>query len=342
MKTIAFFNNKGGVGKTSLVYHLAWMFHDMGLNVVAADLDPQANLSSMFLEEDRLEDLWPEGDHPKSIFGAIRPILRGIGDIAEAHLEIITDRLGLLVGDLSLSAFEDKLSDAWPRCLDRRDEAAFRAISALSRIVQAAARAGKADIALIDVGPNLGAINRAAIIGADCVAIPLAPDLFSLQGLRNLGPTLRQWRGDWAERLERSPDKSLELPPGAMRPLGYIVQQHFVRVDRPVKAFGRWMERIPIEYRKSVLGQTVEPKDTYQDDPCCLAKLKNYRSLMPMAMEARKPIFHLKPADGAIGSHMLAAQEVRKDFHSLAKRLASEAVIELPAFPKNAGLYAEL
>ena len=63
---------------------------------------------------------------------------------------------------------------------------------------------------------------------------------------------------------------------------------------------------------------------------------------MPMAMEARKPIFHLKPADGAIGSHMLAAQEVRKDFHSLAKRLASEAVIELPAFPKNAGLYAEL
>jgi cellulose biosynthesis protein BcsQ len=40
---IAFFNNKGGVGKTSLVYHLAWMYRDLGLNVLAADLDPQAN-----------------------------------------------------------------------------------------------------------------------------------------------------------------------------------------------------------------------------------------------------------------------------------------------------------
>jgi chromosome partitioning protein len=40
---IAFFSNKGGVGKTSLVYHLAWMYFDLELKVVAADLDPQAN-----------------------------------------------------------------------------------------------------------------------------------------------------------------------------------------------------------------------------------------------------------------------------------------------------------
>ena len=41
MKTVAFFNHKGGVGKTSLVYHLSWMYADLGLNVVAADLNPQ-------------------------------------------------------------------------------------------------------------------------------------------------------------------------------------------------------------------------------------------------------------------------------------------------------------
>jgi chromosome partitioning protein len=43
---IAFFNNKGGVGKTSLVYHLAWMYRDLGLRVLAADFDPQANLTT--------------------------------------------------------------------------------------------------------------------------------------------------------------------------------------------------------------------------------------------------------------------------------------------------------
>jgi len=50
MKTLAFFNNKGDVGKTSLVYHLAWMYSGLGLNVIAADLDPQANLTNIFLD----------------------------------------------------------------------------------------------------------------------------------------------------------------------------------------------------------------------------------------------------------------------------------------------------
>ena len=55
MRTIVFFNNKGGVGKTTLVYHLAWMYAELGYSVVAADLNPQANLSAVFLDEHRLE-----------------------------------------------------------------------------------------------------------------------------------------------------------------------------------------------------------------------------------------------------------------------------------------------
>ena len=90
MKTIAFFNNKGGVGKTTLVYHLAWMYAELGFSVVAADLDPQANLSAVFLSEDRLEQLWPDGGHPDSILGAVSPILRGLGDIREPHVEQVS------------------------------------------------------------------------------------------------------------------------------------------------------------------------------------------------------------------------------------------------------------
>ena len=37
MKTIAFFNNKGGVGKTSLVYHLAWMCSELNHRIITAD-----------------------------------------------------------------------------------------------------------------------------------------------------------------------------------------------------------------------------------------------------------------------------------------------------------------
>ena len=94
MKTIAFFNNKGGVGKTTLVYHLAWMYAELGYSVVAADLDPQANLSAVFLPEDRLEELWPDGAHHDSILGAVSPILRGLGDIREPHVERVAANLG--------------------------------------------------------------------------------------------------------------------------------------------------------------------------------------------------------------------------------------------------------
>ena len=286
MKTIAFFNNKGGVGKTSLAYHLASMYADLGLGVIAADLDPQANLSSMFLPEDRLEELWPDGEHPHSILGAIRPILKGTGDIADPHVEDISDNIGLLVGDLGLSTFEDKLSDAWPRCHDR-DEAAFRVISAFYRVLRRAAHSRGAQVILMDVGPNLGAINRAAIIAAEHVAIPLASDLFSLQGLRNLGPTLRHWREEWVERKKRNPNPDLALPSGDMTPAGYVVMQHAVRLDRPVQAYSRWMDRIPNEYQSAVLDNNKKLPKGVGTDPNCLAQLKHYRSLMPMAMEAR-------------------------------------------------------
>jgi cellulose biosynthesis protein BcsQ len=328
MKTIAFFNNKGGVGKTSLVYHLAWMYADLGLPVVAADLDPQANLTSMFLDEDRLEELWPDGQHPRTIFGAIQPLLEGTGDIARPHVENIADNIGLVVGDLALSASEDELNSQWPDALDRKPRA-FRVLSALWRVVEQAAAEREAAVVLLDVGPNLGAINRAALIAASYVVIPLAPDLYSLQGLRNLGPTLRRWRQEWSERRARNPVPQLSIPPGDMQPAGYVVLQHAVRLDRPVKAYDRWMSRIPEVYHEDVLDELASVQLSVRDDPACLATLKHYRSLMPLAQEARKPMFFLKAADGALGGHALAVQDCYRDFRALAKRIATACDLRL-------------
>lgn len=324
MKTVAFFNNKGGVGKTSLVYHLAWMFADHGIKTLAVDLDPQANLTAMFLDEDRLESLWPDDDHPDTVYGSIRPILRGTGDIAHPHVEKITENLGLIAGDLGLSRFEDKLSDAWPRC-HNRDESAFRTMTAFHRLVQRGADWG-AELILIDVGPNLGAINRSALIASDQVCLPLAPDLFSLQGLKNLGPTLREWRDVWTDLLTKAPD-DLPMPKGTMHPVGYIVMQHGILDSRPVKAYKRWMDRIPRIYREAVLNEEAQSIPAVANDPYCLSLLKHYRSLMPMAMEARKPIFFLKSADGAIGAHIEAVRSCYQDFQKLAANIAAKAGI---------------
>lgn len=318
---LTFFNNKGGVGKTSLVYHLAWMFSEMGKRVVTIDLDPQANLTSAFLPEDQLESLW-DGDASASaartIFQCIRPLTE-VGDILAPEVKQITPRLSLVPGDLGLAGFEDFLSQEWPNSLGSGTlYRPFRVLSAFWQVSQMAAKQQNADLILADVGPNLGAINRSALIGSDHIVIPLAADLFSLQGLRNLGPTLRAWRTDWQKRVSNWANPSFELPAGAMQPAGYIVQQHTERLSRPVKAYDKWAARIPSVYRSSVLAaspETVGPEaDTY-----CLARLKYYRSLVPMAQEARKPIFQLTSADGAIGSHSYAVSEARTHFQILAK-----------------------
>jgi cellulose biosynthesis protein BcsQ len=255
--------------------------------VLLLGIDPQANLTAAFLDEDELEALWAATEPGPTVFGSISPLLRGIGDIAATSMREIDDRLALAPGDLSLSRFEDELSSQWPGCLDGK-ERAFRVISAFRRLIIDGAEQFEADLVLVDVGPNLGAINRAALVAADHVVVPLAPDLFSLQGLRNLGPTLRRWREEWRARVPMNPDPDLELPPGGMRPAGYVLQQHGVRLGRAVGAYQRWMDRIPGIYRTDVLGQDGDAP-ALTDDPNCLAQLKHYRSLIPMAQDARKP-----------------------------------------------------
>ncbi len=315
MRTLAFFNNKGGVGKTTLVYHFAHMLAESGIRVLVVDLDPQSNLTAMCLPEERLEQLWPDTpEHASTVLGCLRPILRGTGDVGEPHIELINERLGLVPGDLGLSQFEDKLSDAWPRALNR-DEAAFRTLSAFHRIARRATATHQASVTIIDVGPNLGAINRAALLATQHVVTPLAPDLFSVQGLRNLGPTLTAWRRDWKDRLDRRPD-GVDLQLGAMNPLGYVLMQAVMRLSRPVRAYERWVKRMPVEYSRSMLGRDTSASDA-TPDPLCLGVMKNYQSLMPLAHDARKPMFALKPADGAIGAHSAAVARCRDDFVAL-------------------------
>ncbi len=322
---IAFFNNKGGVGKTTLVYHLSWAFADLDQNVLAVDLDPQANLTSSFLDEDRLEELWPDGPHEKTVYGCVEPLVRGIGDILEKpYIVDIDQRLHLLPGDLDLARFEDELSRQWPLCLDK-DERAFRVISAFWRMMQNAAQATGTELILVDLGPNLGAINRSVLVSSDFLVVPLTPDLFSLQGLRNIGPTVRKWRKEWEARRNQNPVKDLKLPLGGIEPLGYVVMQHAVRVDRPVKAYERWISRIPSIYAKEVLGKRLNRIEVIlQFDSNLLGLVKHYRSLIPMSMEAHKPMFHLLPADGAIGSHYHTVQEAGNNFKQLANKIEKE------------------
>lgn len=86
------------------------MYSRLGVNVLAADLDPQANLTSMFLDDVKLETYWPESSERYTVYGALRPLLEGTGDVTAPRLVMPEPGLGLVVGDLLLSIAEDEVS----------------------------------------------------------------------------------------------------------------------------------------------------------------------------------------------------------------------------------------
>ncbi|MFD4999639.1 ParA family protein [Streptomyces buecherae] len=335
MTSIALFNNKSGVGMTTLTYHLAHMLSRRGHTVLAVDLDPQADLTSLCLDESERDELWntspallaqdaasaaPLGvgrvRSGQTMADAVRPALKGSGDVSPVRPVPLEAGLWLLPGSLDLGRFEDALSGGWFKSL-AGDAAAVRTTTAFHRVIAQAAETVEADLVLIDVNPSLGATTRAALIAADTFLVPLVADPLSLKGLSNLGPTLREWRRSWrALELPRAP-AGTPAPAMALAPLGYVVIQPETRLDRPVVAQARWLDQISAAFSASVLDQ--HPPS--HDDRHRVATLRNYRSLAPLAHAARKPMFDLKAGDGALGSTQTYVQTCYREFRDLAENV---------------------
>ncbi|NJM44296.1 MAG: AAA family ATPase [Brachymonas sp.] len=325
--TFTFFNNKGGVGKTTLVYHVAHMLSLKGKKVLVIDCDPQANLSAAFLSDDELASLWEDATAAKTIYRSVQPMIRK-GDFVAPELKIIVPgSLHLLVGDLSLSAFEDQLSEQWNNSnsdsLDTYGRA-FDILTAFWRCAQQSAQSCQADLIIFDIGPNLGAINRSVLIGTDHIIAVLGADLFSLRGLQNIGPSLNGWRQSWSTRRSK-PFDDYPLPQGSMKVLGYVAMQHQERLYRPVKAYRQWIDRIPLDYRKYILNETPLAVPKVENDPYCLALLRHYKSIVPISQEARKPMFNLKSADGVSGSQTSTVSAAYEDFEVLTATILNKA-----------------
>ena len=96
----------------------------------------------------------------------------------------------------------------------------------------------------------------------------------------------------------------------------------------------RTLRKIPIVYSEEILGKKTDPNarspNANKADENRLGLIKHYRSLMPMAQEAHKPIFDLLPADGAIGSHQNAAYDAGINFEQLALEIAKRCNVTIP------------
>jgi chromosome partitioning protein len=316
MTVVSFFNHKGGVGKTTITFNTALALAELGNSVVLIDGDAQANLTGLALSEDDYDDAL---DDDLTIWHSVAPLVTGAGDLVAPDGVEIRDTVWILPGDIRLSNFEGILPVGWTEAL-AGEARGFRVSSAMHRLFQSLSDSHQADYVLVDLGPNVGALNRSALIASDGFVVPLAPDLFSLMALPSVGNSIRDWSRQWAMALMNQPDGlDFELPAGRPQPLGYVSQQFSVYGKRPATAFRTWLGKIDEAYEAGVLA----PLDiAARDETAALGSLKNFGSLIPLAQKANKALFELD-GNEARGAHFTKAQATRKMFASIA-----EAIVE--------------
>ena len=338
MKSLAFFNNKGGVGKTTLACNLvSYMNIHKGVRVLLVDADPQCNATQAILTDIDCENIYLNNDDQfKTLYSYLAPL-----EMGEAQIELpATPILGtgnrfqtdLIPGHPNMSIIEDRLSDAWAS-VRGREIGGYRITNWCQHLLLSLE--GKYDLVVFDVGPSLGALNRSIILACDYMITPFGCDIFSLLGIKNIS----EWIAKWDQQYMSSINDSLQEKPEAIskfdiiqntslkhRFLGYSVQQYVSRQfktgPRPVRSYDEIMRRIPDTVKDAMDGflpQGLSLKDLE------LGHIPYLYSLVPMAQAAKAPMHALEYRDGVIGSQYGQV----KDFSNLMSAISDKVLTNL-------------
>lgn len=247
MKIVSLFNNKGGVGKTTLAYHLSCVLAEMGKKVLMIDLDPQCNLTICGMDSETLHSMWVEEDpfiddyesatkkisavqlqeilsRPRTIHFLLKPTEDGQGDFQTLPpLYDIKPNLSLIPGRITINQYEARLSERWSGAY-QGIPLSIRTISQIRKIAERYGALQHFDFVIIDTSPNLGALNKVIISTVDGFVIPALPDMFSLYGIRNIGKSLSQWKLEFDTIYQLiSEEKRNNFPENFVRFLGYTI-----------------------------------------------------------------------------------------------------------------------
>jgi len=297
MFSIALFNHKGGVGKSTLAVNIAGGLVDQGKRVLIVDADPQCNISSFFVEERFLDERLgesAESEQGKTIWSAVKPVVEGTGDVMEIPVYKATDtndNLMLIIGDVLLSQYEEELPAAWTDSFARKSRG-YAVMGAMHRAVNRLATKYRADVVVYDVGPNVGPLNRSIILGCDAFITPVAPDLFSLRALTSVGTAVARWIKDWRTvQLLAPEDRRQELLSATPTYLGYIVSAFKAYGGSKSQPHEYWEGKIAPREKTRIIDvlRQIDPK-LVLDPPYKIADVKHYHSLAAVAQDKGLPL----------------------------------------------------
>jgi cellulose biosynthesis protein BcsQ len=258
MKIISVFNNKGGVGKSTLTYHLGNALAELGHRVLMVDLDPQCNLTICAMMEETLHQIWEEEDSfvdnyesalldnpeiyktPRSIHFILKPAEDGISEPKELCKPYsMGNNIDLLPGRLSLHKYENKIAERWSGVY-QGDNLSIRTITNIRSVCKRYAEAYNYEYVLIDTSPSLGILNKVIMSTVDGFFIPAQPDMFSLYGIRNIGNSLQLWQKEFTNIYSLlSEERRSKFPKEFVQFLGYTIYnaKKYTRDNEPFNEY---------------------------------------------------------------------------------------------------------
>lgn len=339
--TLCFFNNKGGVGKTTLACNVAsYLARTENLRVLVVDADPQCNASQLILGSTEAADVYQHGYlkngtetiHVDTLLDVLGPLSAGE---PQPHMAVEPapkehNRFGvdLLPGHPKVALLEDKLSRNWTDFLGG-DLGGARVTNWNTQFLTQFDN--RYDLIVFDIGPSLGALNRAVLMGVDYFLAPMGCDIFSLIGIENIAAWLQDWQTLYFQGLELCRrNYAQEIPKYAIKTtkeemckfVGYTVQQYITKTIREERrataAYEEILNSIPGKIEQSL---TVLTAPRLKPELLKLGDVPHMFSLVPLAQTAAAPIDLLSKKDGLSGGQYGQQAEYRKFIGALAGSL---------------------
>jgi cellulose biosynthesis protein BcsQ len=325
MKSIVIFNNKGGVGKTTLLCNLsAYLQIEGAKRILIIDADPQCNATAYLFPYSQIESIYEKNEG--TIYDIIKPVQRGKGYI-KTKLPIIESpkfKVDVIPGDPKLSLAEDFLGKDWIE----GKSGEYRGLQTSLVFKDLLGQLNEYDYVIFDVGPSLGALNRSVLIASDYFLVPMSSDIFSLRAIENISLALKEWKEGLLSGLDEYKRKELEdFEVSNMRVrwelqfIGYITQQYTAKtVDGkkiPVNAYEKIIKKIPSTIKKELAIFNINSGiKSFK-----LGEIPSLHSLVPLSQNANNPIFCLQAKDGVVGAHFNKVREYGQVIKSIAECL---------------------
>lgn len=326
MKAIAIFNNKGGVGKTTLLCNLsAYLAMHMDRKVLVIDADPQCNATQAVFLDDVVNSIYDNNEF--TLLSVVKPLAQGKGFLGTTTPKRC-DAFGIdiIPGDPSMSLEEDVLATDWLQAT-AGDIRGLRTTFLFSQLLSLCR---DYDYVFFDMGPSLGSINRAVLIACDYFLTPMSTDIFSLKAVENIGTSLSAWQKKLSRALsdlgDGTSDLEIDDPRWKLKFLGFVTQQYTAKTIRgekePVRAFEKIAKQIPRLIERELVKRfspSAHPSTSF-----LLGSIPTLHSLIPLSQLSRKPIFQLRGSDGVVGAHFTKVREYEKIIRGIAEHFETQ------------------